>query len=322
MTSIREPGKINPDTTLIDFGYADVAGAGGVYLIQSEKSCLIDGGSKPGGKRIIKHLKEINAFPPDYILLTHSHWDHCQGVPILLEYAKKDQKTIDVFASSNAIPLLADQSFNSIFHPKEKYQNITDVQALNEGDSLDLGGISLKIYDTPGHITDHISILDEKNKNLFVGDAIGMKAGDNAYLPPILPPFCNKDEFYSTIQKLRQLSYESISLAHFGYITGPEAHSILDEAESVFTQMWQIFTIAAENEKLDDKGYIYDMVVNEINPTIPEFKLVKPTTRMMLSIINTVRRIIRKSPISTADIMIRDVLDWEVLGFKLANNLL
>ncbi len=318
---MRIPGPINSNTTLIDFGYVDVAGAGGVYLVQAEKSCLIDSGTRSGAPRIIKALKQLDAFPPDYIILTHSHWDHCQGVPILRQRALKEQKAIEVFAHTEAIPLLEDQSFNNVFDQKGSFQNIKDVTPLSEGNTVDLGGISLKIYHTPGHISDHISILDERNKNIFVGDAIGMKAGDNAYLPPILPPFCNKKDFHSTIQKLKNIDYNTISLCHFGCIIDNEAKTVLDEAEHVFNQMWEIFSKAHSEGKLDDQDFIYTTAMREINPIIPEFKLLKPEIRIMLGVMNGLRRLIRKDPISTANIMIKDVLAWQVLGFKLANNI-
>ena len=321
MTAIREPGKINPDTTLIDFGFSDVFGVGGVYLIESGKTCLIDSGTATGAPRIIKKLKELNVFPPDYILLSHSHWDHCQGVPLLREKAMKEQKSIQVLASEAAIPLLADQSFNTVFHAKERFQNIEDVGSLKEGDTVDLDGILLKIYTTPGHTKDQISILDEKNKNLFVGDTIGMKVANNAFLSSIMPPFCNKDDFHSTIQKLKQIDYNTISLAHFGCIYDNEAKSILDEAQTIFNQTWRIFESAEQKDKLDDINYIYQVIMQEVKPTIPEFELQKTSMRIILKGINGFRRIVGKKPISTATIMMKEVLGWQVDGYKIANGI-
>ncbi|MHA1996220.1 MAG: MBL fold metallo-hydrolase [Candidatus Hodarchaeales archaeon] len=320
MTAKREPGKINDDTTLIDFGFSDVSGTGAVYLIESGKTCLIDGGTSAGAPRIIKELRRLDAFPPDYIVLTHSHWDHCQGVPLLREKATKEQKSIEVFASEAAIPLLLDQSYNSVFHSKDKYQNIEHVNPLKEGDTLDLGDIILQVYSTPGHTKDQISLLDKKNKNLFVGDSIGMKVGDNAFLSSIMPPFCNKDDFSSTIQKVKQIVYESISLAHFGYIYDNEAKNILNEAQRIFNQTWNIFESAEQINKLDDIDYIFQVIMNEIKPTIPEFELLKSSMRIMLKTINSFRRIIGKKPISTATLMMRDVLQWQIDGYKLAKN--
>ena len=63
MTAIRKTGKINDNTFLIDIGMMGVAGVTAVYLIEVQKKCLIDGGTKDGSSRIINFLKAQNAFP-------------------------------------------------------------------------------------------------------------------------------------------------------------------------------------------------------------------------------------------------------------------
>ncbi|MHA2364697.1 MAG: MBL fold metallo-hydrolase [Candidatus Hodarchaeales archaeon] len=318
MTAIREPGKINENITLIDFGYADVARVGGVYLVESEKKCLIDSGTINGASIIIKKLKEMDAFPPDYVVLTHSHWDHSQGVTVLREKAQREQKSIEVMASQKAIPLLEDQSFNTVFHPKQKYKNITDVIPLTEGEIIDLDGLTLKIFDVPGHIKDHIAILDEKNKSIFVGDAIGNKVSDNAFLSAIMPPYCSKTEFDSTIEKLKRIDYTNLGLAHFGYIHGEEAKSILDEGKMICDKTWEIFEIADKENKLDDIEYIVQMVQKEFQPIVPNFKVEKFIMRFMLGTINGVRKLARKKPISTGDMLLKEVLGWQSKGYKMA----
>lgn len=161
MTAIREPEKINNDTTLIDYGVFGVNGAGAVYFIQAERTCLIDGGSRTGAKRIIEAFELLQAFP-DMVIITHAHWDHCQAIPALRKQAVKLGRTLDIMASEKAIPLLEDQSWS-----KPGCRNIRDVIPLKEGDTVDLGRITLSIFDTPGHCNDHIAILDDVNKNIW-----------------------------------------------------------------------------------------------------------------------------------------------------------
>jgi len=188
MSAIRETGKINDNTTLIDIGMMGVAGVTALYLIEDEKKCLIDGGTRTEAKRIINTLAEMKAFPPDVIIITHSHWDHTQAIPTLRREAARQGIAIEVLASEAAIPLLADQSYNDVFE-SGPYENITDVKALKEGDVVELGKTALQIYEAPGHHKDHIAILDRSNKNMFVGDSIGYKIGDDTFLPPFMPPF-------------------------------------------------------------------------------------------------------------------------------------
>ena len=249
MTAIRKQGKINEDTTLIDVMMMGIPGGIAMYLIESGKKCLIDGGVASEARHLIKTLEKLNAFPPDIIIITHSHFDHTQAIPAFRKKATKMQKKIDVMASKAAIPLLKDQSYNDVFN-MGPYKNIEDVIPFKEGDTVDLEGITLKIFDVPGHCKDDIAILDEKNKNIFVGDAIGAKVADNIRSPPFMPPFFDKNAYYASMNKLKKIDYETLCLAHFGYIYDAEAKNILNEAILTFEKWWGLFE---ENiNKLDD----------------------------------------------------------------------
>ena len=84
MPILRQPGKINVNTTLIDVEWMRVPGILGMYLIENDdgsKKCLIDGGTGTEARRLVKKLEKLNAFPPDIIIITHSHFDHTQGIP-------------------------------------------------------------------------------------------------------------------------------------------------------------------------------------------------------------------------------------------------
>ena len=154
--------SINDDVALIDSGWEKVIGLAATYLVKGEKTCLIDGGTREGSKDMLKSLKALNVQFPDYIILTHSHYDHTQGVPVIREAARKAGKEIEIYAHESGINRLADQSFNKVFDEKATYYNIPDVHPLKNGDEIDLEGNKLQILEAPGHIPDHIVILEEK----------------------------------------------------------------------------------------------------------------------------------------------------------------
>ncbi len=64
MSAIRKAGKINPNSTLIDIGMFGIYGITAVYLIQGEKSCLIDAGTRENAAYLVKALKKMGAFHP------------------------------------------------------------------------------------------------------------------------------------------------------------------------------------------------------------------------------------------------------------------
>ncbi len=266
MTAIRKEGKVNDDTTLVDIRMFGVPKITGIYVIESGKTCLIDAGTHTEARKILRQLKDINSFPPDKIILTHSHWDHCQAIPFLNQRALKEGKKIEIYASEIYIPNLRDQSYNEIFGTVP-FNNIeVEIIPLKEGDTVDLEGIQLKIFETQGHMTDQLLILDEKNKNLFIGDALGDKVSDTVFVPPFYPPYWDKEKFLKSIDKIKKIDYDTISISHFGLIHGDEAKSILDESIANYNKWWNFFEENIEN--LDNILYLVDEMLPKVIPKV------------------------------------------------------
>ena len=159
--------KINNNTLIIDYGLMGIKRVGAVYLVHANQSCLIDSGTASEAKNIVKALDEEGKFHPDYIILTHSHWDHSQGTPILCREAEKRGKKIKVLASEKAISNLQDQAWNSVFDAKHTYENIHGVEPLKDGQTIDLGGLELEVIDFSGHCADDIALYDKTKKTIF-----------------------------------------------------------------------------------------------------------------------------------------------------------
>ena len=314
MTAIRQAGKINENTTLVDIGMRGTYGMTAVYLVQGGRKCLIDGGRREEAPRLLKALRELDALPPDLIIVTHPHEDHTQGIPALRQEAARQGKAIQVMASGEAIPLLADASFNDVFGGGP-YSSIEAVTPVRDGQTVDLGGITLRILDVPGHCRGHIAVLDEKNRNIFVGDAIGMKASDTLFLPPFMPPFWDPDAFLSSVNKLRQTPYDTMSLAHFGCIGGSEARSILDEAVATYNTWWQWFERHAD--RLDETGYLLRAMREEINPGLPELRPVSAGLRVMLDLMTAVGAITGKKTAMIDKLALGGPVKWLATGYKM-----
>ncbi|NQU63173.1 MAG: MBL fold metallo-hydrolase [SAR324 cluster bacterium] len=272
MTANRQEGQINPHTYLIDAVHDDIQGAYAAYLLKSRegKTCLIDAGTKDSVTIIYQRLQQWNAWPLDMIILTHSHWDHTQGVEFLQERAQKMGHHIDVMASEKAIPYLEDQSYNTCFNPDQApFLNIPGVTGLKNGDQIELGpDLRLRIIDTPGHMPDHISILDETNKNLFTGNAIGMKWADAFIVPNPNSTFWQEKQFYNSIETIKTLDLESICLGHFGCLQGDEARTFPDETLEMYKQWMAVFK--RNQHKLDDIPYLIKTLIVEVYDHVPE----------------------------------------------------
>lgn len=313
MPTTREPTKLDRNTSLIDIGEGGIWSKTGVYLIEGEKRCLIDSGTKAEAPRIVRTLREMGAFPPDTIIVTHSHHDHAQGIPVLRDEAAKEHRSIEVLASREAIPLLADPSYQEVFGPGP-YASITDVAPLDEGDSVDLGSTTLRIFSTPGHIKDHIAILDEGTRNIFVGDAIGAKFGDRAFIPVFFAPFWDTEAFYASVDKLRQIDYDTLCLGHFGPVHGDEAKAILDEAVAAYEQWWRILE---ENEdRLDETDYLLDEILEKTQFSLPRIETASPSFRIVLGLMTAWNKLIHGKSWSISKLFLPEAVGWLVEGYR------
>ena len=119
-----------------------------VSLIQTScgKTAILDPGD---ANPVISELENLE-LTPDYILITHHHWDHVNGIPKLKQ--KYD------------CPVVAPQA-------EEEKINGVDI-ALKEGDIFELGEEKIKIISTPGHTMGGICYYFENSKVVFTGDTL------------------------------------------------------------------------------------------------------------------------------------------------------
>jgi glyoxylase-like metal-dependent hydrolase (beta-lactamase superfamily II) len=128
-----------------------------VYLVLGEKAALIDSGyddRETVGKRL-EYVKEFAPQKLEYILVTHPHPDHIGGCRSI----KKSTGAQIVLHSS------------AVSRARNKYRVIPDILT-EDGDILDIGGLSLEIIHTPGHSPASICVYIRESKILFTGDHI------------------------------------------------------------------------------------------------------------------------------------------------------
>ena len=311
---IYQEGKVTENTILIDAGLQGVKGVSGIYYIETEeKTCLIDSGDPKGAKRTIKKLTEMGKPLPDQILLTHAHWDHTQGVP----YFRKKNPSVQVFASDKSIDLLNDQSFNEVFK-KVPTKNIHDVNPLKEGEIIDLGSTKIRVVAIPGHTYDHIGYYDETNKVMFAGDAIGIRVGDKAYIPPCMPPFWNETEYYTTLNKLKEMDIETLCIAHFGHVPRIAISNFLDEMRIFYDISKKVMSKVLNEPKLESS--LPKMIMKELNLEIPHLDTYDKKIPVILGIVNLFRRILGRDPIHVGHILTPTFVNHAFEGFKISLN--
>jgi glyoxylase-like metal-dependent hydrolase (beta-lactamase superfamily II) len=243
---VREEKKLNQNTYLIDSGLFATEKAMACYLIEgTKKKVLIDASGKSEGKKIVKKLNALGKVP-DMLILTHSHWDHAGGASVI----KAELPAIEIMACHQGIKSLQNlQDYNQWFKDvSPRLKSIEEVTPLKEGMVLDLGGLELEIFETPGHTNCSLSILDRKNRALFVGDSLGYKQAEDLFIGPIMPPEYSHEKLLKTYERVKKIKYDSIFMAHFGLLTGDLARNLPETAKSNYLY-WKEFVLSQWKEK-------------------------------------------------------------------------
>jgi len=140
-----------------------------MYLITGERTALIDSGlgfQADDTREILKRM--LNGRKLDILILTHRHYDHVGGAnAIIREFGPK------VYAGKDdAVPLREGDRASTLGVQFGGALDRMDVNDLNEGDIIDIGGHRLRTIMTPGHTIGSISLYDELTGALFTGDTV------------------------------------------------------------------------------------------------------------------------------------------------------
>jgi len=243
-----------------------------IYFIEVDRfNILIDTGTAFFGNKLKDYLKSQNIEEIDYLLLTHSHYDHIGGVPVILKnfrvknifahsYLKnvlKSEKAIRIINNLNKIELsVLDPFLNYEFEPFE----ITN--EVRENNFLDFGKIKILFYETPGHTKDSVSYYMLPYKIIIPGEAIGVPNKDDSY---ILPQFLSSFETYiESINKIKNLDIEIVGLPHEHLIFGKE--NVKNYIENSLKSTYEYAQII-ENAIVEYKNFdkILDYLTEEIH---------------------------------------------------------
>lgn len=236
MVIINSEGKFDKNYYLIDGMTMGMQKFLSIYVIENNgMRLMIDVGETLKNRKIIKKLKEFGLYPIDKIVLTHSHWDHAQGISKMINSMKDCE--VEVLAADNAIANLrnTEKMLKGFENFSEGYP-FEGVTSLKEGDIIDINGLELEVMNFFGHTMDSIALFDKQNRNIFVGDAIIFRVDQGAFFVPIMPPDFHEEELLKTFNKLRDLksNLNSISLSHFGVWKDNHFDQIVNEMEDLY----------------------------------------------------------------------------------------
>jgi len=225
---IEKVGKISEHIDML--GGAEIP----FYLVRGEDWALVDAGVSPAIPTVFEQMKQYPEIESrlKYVILTHSHFDHAGGLGFVLARFLKikviaSKTSAEVFQKPKAVDYIntmnsALAKFAGIDFEKLGFaeEALRVDRVAGEGDRIELGrGVSLEVYDAPGHSRCSLAYVLNPDRALFSGEAIGFYSREDQVLPEALSSF---SDFIRTLEKLSRLELNMICLPHGGALTGEE----------------------------------------------------------------------------------------------------
>ncbi len=269
-----------------------------LLILGEDKTALIDCGMAYCFSNLIRNIQKVlnDGRKLDYILLSHSHYDHISAVP----YLRKVWPDVKVMAAEYAQNILTKESalktikelnnqsalyygFNQLIEYDDSLMKVD--YKVSDGDSLDLSGANIKILETPGHTKCSLSFL-VNNEVIFASETTGCMSKSGKLYPAFIISY---EQTIKSIDKCKKTNPRYIISPHFGLVSKRET-----------SEYWEK-CIQAANEardfvlKLSTAGFDKDKIFKEFKDTFrdEEYRAVQPdyafeinSRAMIISIIN------------------------------------
>lgn len=214
----------------------------GLYVLEgTRESMIVSGGMAYVLPEVVRQMEQfgIESGRITRILILHAHFDHLGVIP----WWKRTFPDVEVQASERAWEVLGmpkaidtinefsrkvtermglEEGLKAFDHP---WRNDVVGSVAREGDRIDLGGMSIRILETPGHSSCSISAYLPERKALFASDGGGIPFKDFSI------PLGNSNFtlFEESLGKMKGLEVERLCADHYGFVTGEEATGFIGQ---------------------------------------------------------------------------------------------
>jgi len=218
--------KLEEHLYLIDVETAGIKNFIASYILKGKQVAMVETGPTSSVPNLLSGLIELNVKPEDvaYVAVSHIHLDHGGGVGRLLKYLPKAK----VIVHQRGAPHLANpeklwqQSREVLGNIAEMYGKPEPVPeeriiAATDNMTCDIGNnVRLKVVETLGHASHHLSYYEPLSEAIFPGDAAGIYLNEIDVIVPTTPSPFRLDIALASLDKLISLKPKALYYSHFG----------------------------------------------------------------------------------------------------------
>jgi glyoxylase-like metal-dependent hydrolase (beta-lactamase superfamily II) len=192
-----------------------------IYFIKGRRyNYIIDTGFGTDSiKPIMEYMNDITK--ETIVINTHYHWDHIWGNAALKDCLLISHKLCREQIITNWEGMLVK---NSRYCCGEVKMHLPD---LVFEDELYFAEDRVKLFHSPGHTPDSISIIDEEDSVLILGDNIGDDMED------IIPSIeCDRNVYIDTLKKYLKLDFDTFISGHNSVLTKETLETVLHRMQT------------------------------------------------------------------------------------------
>ena len=266
------------------------------FLLDDGKTAVLyDTGFGFTGEGIADHIQAIlGKRKLDYILLTHSHYDHVLGAPYILRRYPQAKVIAGEYVQKIFSKPTARATMRSLDRSAAEKEGVTDYEDLvdalkvditvRDGDVINCGDMAFRVVALPGHTKCSIGFYLQENGLLLGVETLGVYFGQGEYLPNYLVGYRMTLDSY---KKARDLNPQQLLIPHYGVVGHEEAMDFLagSERTSIETAMRIKEILTAGGSKEDAFAYFKEAYYTErIRPAYP-IEAFKLNTGILISLV-------------------------------------
>ncbi|MBC7234875.1 MAG: MBL fold metallo-hydrolase [Chloroflexi bacterium] len=187
-------------------------------VLTSDGAIVVDATPFPAEAReVLAFIKEKTRLPVRYVINTHHHADHVYGTFVFAE--------AEVIAQDNCRRRLVEHGQSALARAKAETPALAEVtlrlpdMTFQQEMRLTVGGQNMRLFHTPGHTEDGLSVYIEKEKVLVAGDVV---------MPVPYIVHGNRHELAKTLLKIKKLEPDFIIQGHGNVLLRGEVDETID----------------------------------------------------------------------------------------------